>query len=77
MRFDFDQRRFIDTDNGQTLPAVTDARRTLSWQALHDEVDAWIDQAQRAGVQAGVPLVIVGHKEAGFLVAMLGCLMLG
>ena len=77
MRFDFDQRCFIDTDNGQTLPAGTDARQTLSWQALHDEVDAWIDQARRAGVQAGVPLVIVGHKEAGFLVAMLGCLMLG
>jgi D-alanine--poly(phosphoribitol) ligase subunit 1 len=76
MRFDFDTCRFVDIDATPDTPAVVDAERTLSWEQLRAETRAWMKDASAAGATAGTPLVIVGHKEASFLAAMLGCLSL-
>lgn len=77
MRFDFNIYDFADTSAGADTTAVVDARGALTWGELRAATAAWEKAAIQAGAQAGVPLVISGHKEAAFLVAMLGCLRLG
>ncbi|MEE9938602.1 MAG: AMP-binding protein [Achromobacter xylosoxidans] len=76
MRFDFNAYDFADTAVAADAIAVVDAQGALTWAALRAATQAWEQDALRAGVTAGVPLVISGHKEAAFLVAILGCLRL-
>ncbi len=77
MRFDFDHCRFVALEHAPHAPALHDADGTLDWAALHAATQAWIARAQAAGVQPGYALVISGHKESAFVVAMLGCLQMG
>ncbi|WP_341316666.1 AMP-binding protein [Paraburkholderia sp. IMGN_8] len=77
MRFDFERFDFIDAGQSPDRPAVIDASGTLSWSSLREAVQRWMDAAAEAGVQQDVPVVITGHKEAAFLVAILGCLRMG
>lgn len=77
MRFDFDNFRFADPDSAGGALAVVDMQEGLSWNTLRARTGAWTAAARAAGARPDVPLVIVGHKEAAFLVAMLGCLTLG
>ncbi|MGU7770235.1 AMP-binding protein [Burkholderia sp. MR1-5-21] len=77
MHFDFERFDFVAIDAAPDAPAVIDAERTLSWSALRDAVRRWTLDAAAAGVRHDVPLVITGHKEAEFVVAMLGCLRMG
>ncbi|MPM24680.1 D-alanine--D-alanyl carrier protein ligase [bioreactor metagenome] len=77
MRFDFDTFEFTELTEQPRLDAVHDASGHMSWQALRTAVDVWMWSATEAGARADHPLVISGHKEADFVVAMLGCLRLG
>ena len=77
MRFDFNACDFVDTHAGADAIAVVDAGGATSWGALHSATQAWERAARQAGARADTPLVISGHKETAFLVAMLGCLRLG
>ena len=76
MHFDFKAYDFADTGSARDAIAVVDARGVLRWDALQAAVQAWEQTALNAGAVAGVPIVISGHKETAFLVAMLGCLRL-
>ena len=76
MHFDFKAYDFADTGSARDAIAVVDARGVLRWDALQAAVQAWEQAALNAGAVAGVPIVISGHKETAFLVAMLGCLRL-
>ncbi|AJC20144.1 AMP-binding protein [Pandoraea pulmonicola] len=77
MYFDFDRLAFADITHVPDAPAVVDANGTLTWAQLHAATDRWMAQATAAGALSDVPLVISGHKESAFLVAILGCLRLG
>ncbi|QNP50311.1 AMP-binding protein [Diaphorobacter aerolatus] len=77
MRFDFDLFEFLELSENPRDAAIHDASGELSWQALRTAVDVWMIAALEAGAHADLPLVITGHKEADFVVAMLGCLRLG
>ncbi|PWB33113.1 D-alanine--poly(phosphoribitol) ligase [Pseudomonas sp. SDI] len=77
MYFDFDRCTFADLDHAAEAPALRDARRQLSWAELRAETAAWQARALAAGVSAGTALVLSGHKQVEFVVAMLGCLELG
>lgn len=77
MHFDFDRFEFGETHAAPDRPAAIDPAGSLSWAALADAVSAWTAAATEAGARVDVPLVITGHKEPAFLVAMLGCLRLG
>ncbi|KRC76358.1 D-alanine--poly(phosphoribitol) ligase [Achromobacter sp. Root83] len=76
MRFDFNTYDFTDTTAGAAATAVVSAQGSLSWAALRAATAVWETEARQAGARPGVPLLISGHKEAAFLVAMLGCLRL-
>ncbi|MDL5365135.1 AMP-binding protein [Xanthomonas sp. NCPPB 2654] len=77
MRFDFDQCRFVEREQAPHAPALRDAAGVLDWAGLYQATQDWIARAQQAGVQPGHALVISGHKQSAFVVAMLGCLQLG
>ena len=77
MRLDLHTGTFVDTGLRPNHDAVIGADRTLTWQALAQEAAAWCVQARAAGFAADVPVIIRGHKEAAFFVAIAGALMLG
>lgn len=76
MHFDFDSGTFRDASFRPDEPAVVAHDRSLSWRELETEARAWRDEARALGVGADVPVVIRGHKEAAFMVALTGALML-
>lgn len=77
MRFDFSTYDFTDIAIRADAVAVVDAEGALTWSELKAATSAWMHAAREAGASADVPLEISGHKEAAFLVAILGCLRLG
>ncbi|CAJ50597.1 D-alanine--poly(phosphoribitol) ligase [Bordetella avium] len=77
MRFDLNTFEFVPTARAPQALAVVGADRTLSWEALAEAAAVWVERARAQGITADVPVVIYGHKQAGFFVAMVGALMLG
>nr|WP_313067306.1 D-alanine--poly(phosphoribitol) ligase [Paraburkholderia sp. LEh10] len=77
MRFDLPSSRFVDTDTRADAWAVIGADRALRWRELAQAADAWAQRAREHGFAADVPVIVRGHKEAAFFVAMTGALLLG
>lgn len=77
MRFDLAESRFVEYDRRADAPAVIAADRTLTWRELADAAVAWCNAAAAAGIGRDVPVIVRGHKEAAFFVAMTGALLLG
>src|SRR6185312_13047711 len=76
MHFDIATGSFADCGSDPGRAAVVGADRTLSWEEFRREVGRWVAEAKGLGIGADIPVVIYGHKEAEFLVAMAGCLSL-
>ena len=77
MYFDFDRCEFTELDQFTDAPALRDAERAINWAQLHADTRDWQARATAAGVKPGHALVISGHKQIEFVVAMLGCLRMG
>ena len=77
MRFDLAESRFVETDVRPDAPAVIAADGTLTWRELAAASIAWRDAAIAQGIGPDVPVIVRGHKEAEFFVAMTGALLLG
>jgi D-alanine--poly(phosphoribitol) ligase subunit 1 len=77
MRFDLASGRFVECEIGAGEAAVLGGDKSLSWQEFRRSVSRWVAEARGAGIGTDVPVVIYGHKEAEFVVAMVGCLELG
>lgn len=77
MQFDFERFDFVDREHDVQQRAVVDAAGELNWAQLAQAVQVWTTEAVKQGASPDVPLLITGHKESCFLVAMLGCLRLG
>lgn len=77
MRYDLMTGRFIDRGLDARQPAVVGSDRILDWEAFDRETGRWMEEARSHGIGPDVPVVIHGHKEAGFMVAVAGCLSLG
>jgi len=77
MRFDFDQCQFVECDVATGAPALYSSAGVMDWGGLQAATEDWVLRAKAAGVSAGHALVISGHKQALFVVAMLGCLRMG
>ncbi|MFL9865932.1 D-alanine--poly(phosphoribitol) ligase [Paraburkholderia fungorum] len=77
MRFDLSASRFVDTDVRADAWAVIGADRALRWHELAEQAQAWAALAREHGFAVDVPVIVRGHKEAGFFVAMAGALLLG
>jgi D-alanine--poly(phosphoribitol) ligase subunit 1 len=49
----------------------------LDWRGFEAAVERWVARAKQQGATPDIPLLIHGHKEAGFFIAMAGCLCIG
>jgi D-alanine--poly(phosphoribitol) ligase subunit 1 len=76
VRFDLAQGRFVDAEFARERPAIDDESRRLDWGEFERAVMRWVDRARGQGVAKDVPLIVHGHKEAEFFIAMTGCLMI-
>ena len=76
MRFELASSGFVEIDRDPQRPAVVGADRNLSWEAFRGEVRRWMEEAEALGIGPDVPVLIYGHKQAEFVVAMAGCLSL-
>ena len=77
MKYDFEQRAFTDIRTAAGETAVVHAEGRMSWRSLHARTRYWMHRARAAGARPDFPMVILGHKEASFVSAILGCLTLG
>jgi D-alanine--poly(phosphoribitol) ligase subunit 1 len=77
MRFDLAANRFIESELDDDAFAVIGSERDLRWRELAAESHAWCEAARVMGFTADVPVIVRGHKEAGFVVAMVGALLMG
>ncbi|TAL88828.1 MAG: D-alanine--poly(phosphoribitol) ligase [Candidimonas sp.] len=77
MHLDLRTMQFANTTIDEDRLAVAGSDRSLCWAELQAEVARWCRQAQNMGLQRDMPIVLAGHKEAHFFVAMAGCLILG
>lgn len=77
MHFDFDRCEFAECAWGGSAPALRDSHRVLDWAGLQAAVEAWVVRASSEGVVPGTALVLSGHKQIEFVVALLGCLRMG
>lgn len=76
MHFDFETGAFLDLLTRPDDLAVIAHDRSLRWRELREEAQAWCDEARARCLRADVPIVVRGHKEAAFMVALTGALML-
>ncbi|WP_460874120.1 D-alanine--poly(phosphoribitol) ligase [Paralcaligenes ginsengisoli] len=77
MHLDLRTMQFADAAHNADRLAVAGSDRSLSWAELQAEVALWVQQARDLGIQKDMPVVLGGHKQAGFFVAMTACLTLG
>lgn len=77
MYFDLNTFSFMSSARDENAVAVVGADRSLSWRELATEAQHWADSAKARGLTRDMPVVIRGHKEADFFVAIAGALLLG
>lgn len=77
MHLDLRTMQFADSTVDADRLAVAGSDRLLSWAELQAEVTLWCRQARDLGIHKDMPIVLTGHKEVHFFVAMVGCLVLG
>ncbi|MGE5624784.1 MAG: AMP-binding protein [Bacillota bacterium] len=76
MRFDIVKGGFLDVATDGSRLAVVGSDCALDWEAFRRAVGRWVAEAAGAGIGPDIPVVIYGHKESEFVVAMAGCLEL-
>jgi len=74
MRFDFVEKRFVEIAELPNKYAVIDQHEVLTWKEFHGRVLEMVGRL--AAVEKGHPVLIYGHKEANFVVAITACLIL-
>lgn len=73
MRFDFQSNSFTDLSVHPEKLALAGSDRDLSWSMLQSEAEKLAATLSALNIPAGEPVIIYGHKEARFAVAMLAC----
>lgn len=55
--------------------AVSGSDYSLSWQALSYAITEWVIKYRQLGLDPNVPVVLYGHQQAEFAVALYSCLL--
>jgi D-alanine--poly(phosphoribitol) ligase subunit 1 len=75
MRFNPISANFMETELPPHRDAVIGSDRRLSWEGLAQEAAAMQKKLADIGVGVGQPVVLYGHKEAGFISAICACML--
>ena len=77
MKYDFHQKKFIDTTIHKNKIAIAGSDVDISWETLQIKVEQLSDEFKKLGIPTGHPVMIYGHKEALFPAAILACIHAG
>ncbi len=77
MRYNFHLKQFTETSKERDKIAIAGSDRDISWQTLGDETIALAAKLEALGLAMGEPVIIFGHKEYLFPLAMLACMHAG
>lgn len=73
MKYNFHEKRFEDSDIRSSKTAIAGSDSDISWKALKHEVIELSAQLLHIGLPHNCPVIIYGHKESVFPLAMLAC----
>ncbi len=73
MRFDFHQSKFVDTEIAPEKLALSGSDADCTWQELYAQTVKLSELLSSLNIPSGEPVIIYGHKEACFAIAMLAC----
>lgn len=74
MRYDFHNKQFAETDTSPDKLAIAGSDKDISWNQLKERAEFLASELKRMNIPQGHPVIIYGHKEHTYLVAMLGCI---
>ncbi|HRG53492.1 MAG TPA: AMP-binding protein [Bacteroidia bacterium] len=74
MKYDFNSKTFIETAFHKDRIAIAGSDADITWQTLQDKVTQLNIAFKKLNIPKGHPVVIYGHKEHLFPVAMLACM---
>jgi D-alanine--poly(phosphoribitol) ligase subunit 1 len=73
MKYDFKRQCFLEPENEAEKAAVIGSDSSVSWKELNQQVDRLTQLFRELAIPKGHPVMIYGHKESAFPVAMLAC----
>ncbi|HXC04356.1 MAG TPA: AMP-binding protein, partial [Bacteroidia bacterium] len=74
MKYDFGQKQFVETALNADKLAVAGSDGDLSWAMLKQQTEELCEVLKKLQIPQGHPVLIYGHKEKFFPVAMLACI---
>ncbi len=77
MKYDFHKKGFIEQEITPEKIAIAGSDKDISWNMLKSKVETLYNEFKKHNIPAGHPIIIHGHKEHLFPVAILACMHAG
>lgn len=77
MHYDFHRKQFNNVNEHTSRIAVSGSEMNLTWNELREKTEALKTVLDGLGIPQGSPVLIYGHKEAAYAVAILACIHAG
>lgn len=74
MKYDFHKKEFTETNVSPEKIAVAGSDKDISWKTLQLNTEILAAEFKKAGIPQGHPIIIYGHKEYFFPLAILACI---
>ncbi len=74
MRFNFENNGFIETDKDGKKLAIAGSDKDITWEELKQETEKLEQLFSEIKLPEGEPIIIYGHKECLFPIAILTCI---
>jgi D-alanine--poly(phosphoribitol) ligase subunit 1 len=74
MKYNFHTKQFTETDTNPNKLAISGSDKDISWQNLQNTVNQLAERFKKINIPTGHPVIIYGHKEYFFPLAILTCI---
>jgi len=74
MKYHFDSKTFVETELHKSRIAIAGSDEDIDWETLKHKVTKLGNEFKKLDIPKGHPVIIYGHKEYLFPVAMLACM---
>lgn len=74
MKYHFNSKTFIETELDGHRLAIAGSDSDITWETLQNKVKQLVAEFKKLNIPKGHPVIIYGHKEHLFPVAMLACM---
>jgi D-alanine--poly(phosphoribitol) ligase subunit 1 len=76
MKYQFSSKTFIETEFNKDRIAIAGSDADITWEQLQTKVTQLGNEFKKLNIPKGHPVIIYGHKEHLFPLAMLACMQL-